>query len=320
MRIGIIGTGKHGSRYAHHIVRDIPELELVAISRRSSERRNQASLWNCRAYADWRALVAADCVEAVISVVPPALNLDIVRACVAARKPLLVEKPLAVSRAKAREILSLCEAGGLPLTVAQTLRYNGIVHLLHNRLPGMGELYSFCLNQRLEPSTLTWHEQPELAGAGVSFHTAVHLFDALHYLTGLEVERVMAISGQQKNAVLEDILLVLVELKNGVRGTVDCSKVAPARSGRLEFVCSKGHLVGDQMYNTCEQIRHLERTTLDGGNPVNTIIPLLQDWLRYLRDEGENPVSGHDGFKAVAVCEACLRSAVSGQWVTVEEG
>ncbi len=35
MRIGIIGTGKHGSRYANHIVNDIDGLELTAISRRS---------------------------------------------------------------------------------------------------------------------------------------------------------------------------------------------------------------------------------------------------------------------------------------------
>src|SRR5262245_53595014 len=31
-RIGLIGVGKHGSRYARHIRLDLPDLELVAIA------------------------------------------------------------------------------------------------------------------------------------------------------------------------------------------------------------------------------------------------------------------------------------------------
>ena len=47
-RVGILGTGKHGSRYARHVVDDVEGLELVAISRRSAEGRAQAAGWNCR--------------------------------------------------------------------------------------------------------------------------------------------------------------------------------------------------------------------------------------------------------------------------------
>ena len=318
MRIGIIGTGKHGSRYANHIVHDVPGLTLAAISRRSPERKAQAAKWNCQGYEDWRHLVEDDQVEAVIGVVPPALNLEIARACVTAGKPLLLEKPLAASFDYAREIVTLFENNSLPLTVGQTLRYNQVIQQFRGQLSELGSLYSFSANQRLEPSTLDWHEQPELAGAGVSFHTAVHVFDALRYITGLEVKRVMAVAGQQHNAVLEDMLLVLVEMEGGVKGTVDCSKVGQARSGRFEFICENGQLVGDQISNTCETIHNVQRTVLDPGEPASTIIPLLQDWQRYLSGLGANPVSGTDGLKAVAVCDACLRSAKQGIWVIVE--
>jgi len=318
MRIGIIGTGKHGSRYANHIVHDVPQLTLAAISRRSSKRKSQAARWNCQEYEDWWRLVTDDQVEAVIGVVPPALNLEIARACVTAGKPLLLEKPLAANLNDAREIVTLFENNSLPLTVGQTLRYNQVIQLFQRQLPKLGCLYSFSANQRLEPSTLAWHEQPELAGAGVSFHTAVHVFDALRYITGLEVQRVMAVSGQQHNAVLEDMLLVLVEMEGEVMGTVDCSKVGQARSGRFEFVCEDGQLVGDQIYNTCEIIHHVRQRGLDPGEPASTIIPLLQDWQQYLSGQGANPVSGVDGLKAVAVCDSCLRSARQGCWVSVE--
>jgi len=315
MRIGLIGTGKHGSRYARHIVHDVSGLELAAISRRSLKRKDQARKWNCRGYEDWRQLVDDDGVEAVIGVVPPALNLAIARACIRAGKPLLLEKPLAASLDEAREIVSLCNKNNLPLTVGQTLRYNQVIRRFRELLPELGNLYTFSANQRIELSTLNWHEQPELAGAGVSFHTAVHVFDALRFITGREVERVMAISGRQHNAALEDMLLVLVEMEGGVKGTVDCSKVGRARSGRVEFVCSDGQLVGDQIYNTCARVVGVDVQPVECGEPVGTILPLLEDWQRFLAGRGENPVSGEDGLRAVQACGACLESARRRAWV-----
>ncbi len=317
MRVGIIGTGRHGSRYANHIVRDVEGLTLAAISRRSAEGRQQAEGWGCRLFADWRNLVGDAGVEAVIAVVPPALHPEIATACAAAGKPLLLEKPLAVSVAAGCGIVDLFRRQGLPLTVGQTLRYNRVIRHLRKRLPALGRLYSFSANQRIEPSTLEWHARPELAGAGVSFHTAVHVFDALRYITGLEIVRVCAVTRQEHNPCLEDSLAVVMELEEGVIGTVDCSKVGHARSGRFEFVGSEGQLAGDQIYNTCERIRGLEVQALDPGRPVGTIVPLLEDWREFLAGRGENPVTGEDGLAAVRCCQACLESARRQRWVEI---
>ncbi len=318
MRIGIIGTGKHGSRYANHILHDVDGLELAAISRRSEEGRAQALLWECSWYKDWQQLVADEQVEAVIGVVPPALNFAIARSCAAFNKPLLLEKPLADTAASAAAIVELYTKRNLPLTTGQTLRYNQVIQTFKEKLPALGTLHSFSANQRLEPSTLSWHEQPDLAGAGVSFHTAVHVFDALRYITGREIVRVMAVTGSRCKAVLEDLMLVLVELEGSVMGTVDCSKVAKARSGQFEFICSDGQLVGDQVHNSCARIHGMNIQQIDCGDPVGTIIPLLLDWQRFLSGRGDNPISGTDGLRAVQVCEACLESARSGAWVDVQ--
>jgi predicted dehydrogenase len=317
MRIGVIGTGRHGSRYANHIVKDVSGLELAAVSRRSREGEAQALQWGCTWYEDWYRLVADDRVEAVIAVVPPALNLAIARECAAAGKPLLLEKPLADSAASAEAIVALYAGAGLALTTGQTLRYNQVIRTFKRVLPTMGRLYSFSANQRLEPSTLSWHEQPELAGAGVSFHTAVHVFDALRFITGLEIRRVNAVSRSHCNAVLEDLLLVMVEMENSVLGTVDCSKVGRARSGRFEFVCSKGQLAGDQVHNSCSQRIGANFEEIDCGQPVGTIVPLLHDWQQFLAGQGTNPVSGSEGMRAVQICSACLDSARTRNWVEV---
>jgi predicted dehydrogenase len=317
MHIGVIGTGKHGSRYAGHIVNDVAGLELAAISRRSGEGQEQAEEWHCTLYSDWADLITDRHVEAVIAVVPPALNTAIAAMCAAEGKPLLVEKPLAVSSAAATEIIDLFARKNLPLTVGQTLRYNQVVRALRRELPTIGTLFSFSANQRLEPSCHAWHDDPCLAGAGVSFHTAVHVFDALRYITGLEVRRLMAVTNRQHNIYLEDLLAVLVELEENVIGTLDCSKVGYARSGRFEFVGYEGQLHGDQVHNILEKITEAGVKKYESCTPVSTIIPLLADWRDFLTGNGPNPVAGEEGLQAIRLCEACLHSARTGEWVAL---
>lgn len=318
MRVGIIGTGRHGSRYANHIVNDIEGLELAAISRRSEEVADQAARWNCSGYISWQDLVMDSHVEAVVAVVPPALNPAIARVCANENKPLLIEKPLAVSTTAAREIVDLFALHNLPLTVAQTLRYNPVIQGLRRRLESIGLLMSFSANQRLEPSTLSWHEDPGMAGAGVSFHTAVHVFDAIRFITGLEIRRVMAVSRRHHSVMLEDLLAVLVEMEDNIVGTIDCSKVGNARSGRFEFVGNKGQLHGEQIYHALEFVHGTERERLEIGPPENALVPFLQDWYQFLAGKAPNPVPSEEGLAAVRLCEACLESSVSGKWVEID--
>lgn len=316
-RAGVIGTGKHGSRYGRHIVEDVEGLDLVAISRRSVDGQAQAAHWSCRWYADWRDLVADPEVDCVVAALPPMLNGEVAEACALARKPLLLEKPMAVSVAEAEKMGALFARQAVSLTIGQTLRYNRVINLLREQLPGIGALHSFSANQRLEPATLAWLDDPARAGAGVSFHSAIHVFDALRWITGQEILRVMARTRCLHSARLEDHLVALVELERGAIGTVDCSKIGPARSGRFEFIGAKGQVHGDQVHHAGERIEGLKRSALEIGEPANALVPLLRDWLAFLRGQRSNPIPSEEGLAAVRVCAACLRSAAKGGWEEV---
>jgi len=316
-KVGIIGTGKHGSRYARHVVEDIDGLDLVAVSRRTDEGRVQARRWSCRWYPDWRHLIADQEVDCVIAALPPVLNGQVATACALAGKPLLLEKPMAVSVAEAERIHALFRHRAVPLTIGQTLRYNRVIGMLREQLTTIGTLHSFSADQRLETASLAWLDDPDQAGAGVTFHSAVHVFDALRWITGQSVVRAMARIRCVHSARLEDHLVALVELEHGVIGTVDCSKIGPARSGRIEFIGSSGQLHGDQVHHLIETIRGQNRTPVAPGSPVSTIVPLLRDWRAFLCGEQPNPIAGEEGLAAVRVCEACLRSAAKGGWEAV---
>lgn len=319
-RVGLIGTGKHGSRYAQHIIDDIPGFALGGINRRDEDAgRRQAGEWNTSFYGSWRELVESDSIDCIIAVTPPGINLEIARACADANKPLLMEKPLARNGKEASEIVQVMARKNVPLTVGQTLRYNPVITKLARDLGEMGELYSFAVNQRIEPSSLAWHDEPEEAGAGVVMHTAVHVFDALRLITGMSVRRVTALSRCVHSSKLEDLMVILVELQNGVMGSVDVSKIGQARSGRFEFICHEGQLVGEQIHGFTKVIRQSRVVDYQELGQVPTILVLLRDWLSFLMGKRENPVSGEDGRYAVEVCQACLQSVAEGGWVDISQ-
>lgn len=320
IRVGIIGTGNHGSRYANHIVKDLGHrFHLAAISRRSVAAKEQAKAWNTRLYADWRELVSSDSVDAVICVTTPNLNPEIARFCADQKKPLLIEKPLSTDFYAGRELVELFDKLSLPLTVCQTLRYNSIILALRDNFPAMGNLFSLCATHRLEPSALSWLEQPEIAGGGVIFHTAVHLFDALRFITGEEIVKIRATARNIYNPHLEDLLVAEVILSGGALGIVDTSKVSPSRACRYEFVCERGQLHGDQVHGLLEKIEGSNISNLLVEPPGPAILPLLEDWFAHLHGNSENPISGAEGLAAVKICHACRESVVTDQWVEIED-
>lgn len=316
IRVGVIGTGKHGSRYVNHIINDLGgRLELVAISRRSPEGEEQARHWQCHCFHDWRELVGSEQVDAVIAVTTPNLNREIALHCADAKKPLLIEKPLTTDYRDGAEIVARFAEEGLGLTVGQTLRYNSVILELREQFHTMGQLYSFNASQRLEPSTHPWLEKPEVAGGGVIFHTAVHMFDAIRFITGAEFVRIRGSARTVHNRNLEDLLMVEMELDNGAIGILDASKVGPARAGRYEFVCENGQLQGDQVHGILQHVELAKIQELEVIPPGPTISPLLLDWYQFLVGSGKNPIPGEEGLAAVKICHACRAAVESGDWV-----
>ena len=70
-------------------------------------------------YGDYRALIADPTVEAVVVVTPPSLCPAICLETVKARKPLLIEKPLAPTGREARTMVTAAEEAGVLLKIGR---------------------------------------------------------------------------------------------------------------------------------------------------------------------------------------------------------
>ena len=321
VRFGLIGVGKHGQRYARHIRDDLSDVTLVALARRDSAKAHAlATEFRCRAYTDYRELIAAPDVDAIIVVVPPTLHRDIVAVACEARRPMLLEKPAAVTLAAGRELLALTRQAPLPVMVAQTLRYNSVVTTVRAALPSLGPIHSIRLSQRFEPSPLTWLDDPSISGGGMALHTGVHMFDLLRVLTGIEAERVACEMGSVTTRRTDDNFTAAIRMRGGaVLASVVGSRATHSRAGGIEVVGERGQLVADHVLRTAHRIEGAVITPLPLPPVTMTVLDVVRDFAAALRAGCSMPIPLEEGLRAVAIAEACYRSSATRRTVEVEQ-
>ena len=320
LRLGLIGAGKHGLRYARHIVEDVPEATLVALCRRDRpEGERAARAYRCAWTADFRELAADPGVDALVAAVPPGLHGAIVEAACRVGKPLLIEKPLAVSLDEARRIHALVANHGLRCMVAHTLRFNAVIRTIRAHLEEITPLQTVYLSQRFEPSELSWLDRRAEAGGGIVLHTGVHSFDLLRYLSGSEVAQVWAMMEGRFTRETEDTFTVMFRTRRtGIQGSVAGSRTTRGRSGLIELAGERGQLVGDHVHGFAYLLHDRQRRELVVGPDLPTVREVLRAFVDALARGGPFPVTVEDGLRAVAVADACYRSAARGEPVTVE--
>jgi predicted dehydrogenase len=312
-------VGKHGRRYASHVVRDCPNLELAAVCRRDPVAvQALATEYSCRAYTDYQELIAAVDVDAVIVAVPPVIAEDVVTAALSAGKPVLLEKPAAASLEAGRRLQALQDRCAVPVMVAHTLRYNGVVRALRTRLPDVGNLHSVALTQRFEPSLLDWIDDPARSGGGMVLHTGVHSFDLLRFFTDLEIEAVGCLVVSLHTKRTEDGFVATLRLGGGqVLATVCSSRAARGRTGYIELAGDQATLVGDHVGNWAHVVRGTEIEPIPLGAPVPTVREVLHAFAAVVERRLPPPISLEEGVRAVAVAEACYAAVRSASVVPV---
>ena len=320
IRFGLIGMGRHGMRYAQHLMRDVEDAELYAVCRQDPLRGGTfAREHNVHYYREYLDLLSDPKVEAVVVATPPRLHERICTTAVSAGKAVLVEKPMACN---AREAINIVEAtsrsGGL-LMVAHTLRFNTVVRALEHHLDDIGAIHTISMCQRLEPPERDWVDDFSRAGGGAVLNTGIHLFDLLRYISGDEVRHVYCETARIFYEELEDAFVATMGLRHSkIHCVLDVARYAGGRSGRIELVGETGQLMGDFEHGYGMIIRGRRATPLDIAPPVQTIVEALKAFVQALRHDEEPPISAVDGYQAVEIAEACYESASGKQVMEIE--
>ncbi len=319
LRVGIIGVGKHGSRYAKHIREDLPEIDLIGLWRRNThEGKRQARQYGCRYFHTYSDLLSDTSIDAVVVVLPPALNLSVCREAARRGKHILVEKPMAINVREAIRIRRAVSRHGIRLMVSQTLRFNAVIRAVKDCIPQLGSLHSIHLSQRFEPSPLAWMDQRDLSGGGIVLHTGVHSFDLLRFLTQEEVDKVSCTINRVGTKETEDnFSATMTFVKSPIIASVMGSRGTEGRNGLIELAGENGQVVADHVHNDLYTVRGMKRKRVRLGDPIPTVYEALKAFNYSLCRGVPFPVTIEDGAIAVAIAEACYRSAETGTWEKV---
>ncbi len=316
--IGLVGVGRHGSRYARYLLHDLPEARLTAVCRRNAGEGFSSP--GVKVYGDYRAMLADPLVDAVAVVTAPSLCPEVCVAAANARKPMLVEKPLALTGREARTIAEAAVRAGVILMTAQTMRFDSTVLKAKELLEGIGALNRAVLRSHIEtkPNLLVDSSRGAAVPVGALLELGTHLFDLVRFCTGDEVSKVRCVIEPCQVGVPEVKAEVELKTNGGVSCRLDIARVQSHRLGQMQWHGSKAVVQADWVNGAV--FRSIEKGAEEKWEVVAqpTVLATLRAFIHAIRTGEPPPISGIDGVRAVEMADACYRSALNeGRWEVI---
>jgi len=308
--VGLIGVGRHGIRYARHILQDLPFASLRAVCRQHPHQGlDLPGAESVKVYGQARSLIHDPSVEVVIAVTPPVFSPEICRLAVQARKPLLVEKPLATSAADARAMVSAAWQAGVPLMTAQTLRFDATIQEMHRYRPYIGRSERLLLTSHIEARETDPRHTEGYGKRGALLEIGVHLLDLVRFLTGEEVREVCCTMNRLPPTAPETVVSARLTTQGGTVCIIDTARLPGERVGLAEWIGSEGRLLADWPHRRFCAVNGRDEHEEREFPQSQTVLATLVAFLQAVENRSPMPITGDDGYRAVEIAEACYRSA-----------
>ncbi len=324
IRFGIAGFGLHAVRRLMPGFALAQNCKVVALSRRNPNKAREAAAQHGipHVFASTADLSRCSEVDAVLVTTPNACHLQDVLAAVAARKPVLCEKPMGMNADECRQMVEAARNAGVLLGVAQVFRFEDTTARFRDRLAA-GDIGRpvFARAEFSYPGSgqaRTWLYDRSLAGGGPISDVGVHCIDALRYILQDEPRQVSVFGRPAEGSGdVEAAAAVTLEFQRGTLATVLVSTRAHYRTP-LEIVGDAGVLRADDALNVERPVRlQLWR------NGQLAAEETVSNHLAYARQvdsfaaalEGREvfPVPGQEGWQNQIILDAAYRSLASGK-------
>jgi predicted dehydrogenase len=224
----VLGCGPRGERHARALLAHPERFRLTALCDLDGERarRLASELAVPRTYTDAGAMLAAERPDVLCAATPPPVRLPVVELAAAhAVRAVALEKPLALTLAEARRIVTVCAAARIRGVVCHQLKHAAHWRRVREIVAGGGLGRVSLLSASGRPSML---------------RVGTHLVDALLWITG--AGRASWVLGQAhgREAYAEDHpcpdhVAGVVGLEGGARALLEVGSLAPRHLSADDF-------------------------------------------------------------------------------------
>jgi myo-inositol 2-dehydrogenase/D-chiro-inositol 1-dehydrogenase len=318
MRVAVVGVGRMGALLAR-LLGQSPRVSDVVVT--DPDRSKTGAVLAAMSATVAPTLEAAiDGVDAVVVATPTDTHERVLRTTLGRRVPTFVEKPLALDLAECRSIVELVETTGVPLQLGFQRRFDP-AYIEARRLVESGALGTIYLVRLIAHD----HEPPPddyiPRSGGLFRDSSIHDFDALRWLTGVEVEEVYA-DGSVRNfevfARSDDIDtgVAILRLTDGTLAVLGQTRHDPRGYDiRMEVFGSRDAVVVG--LSDRAPIRSLERLGPTFPGPAwTTFLTRFEDayraelaaFLDLVEGRIESPCTAQDGLEAMRIAVAATIS------------
>lgn len=308
------------------------DCEVVGIASRSPERaeelRQDFHLNGAAIYGGWEEAADQGRADGVIITVPQALHPAATLGALEAGWHVLVEKPLAVDMAGARDVYQATRTHpGLVVMANQNFRWRPHVQALRwgirEELIGrVGHIMFECRQQIRRKTVDGWREK---MAEPFLLDYAIHHFDLMRYLTGDEAVRVVGLSFRPSwswfdgNAAAAAIVTMRSGLVVDYGGTMVSQGLETPQEGLITMIGEKGtlHLDGTSqvMLHGQGEVRALPQQPIPGGEFGHA----LAEFLGAVREKRQPETHVAEHIRSLGLLLAVVESSRRGGLVNVAD-
>jgi len=331
LRVAILGAGLIAPNHAAGF-QEVSELAQVVtvcdVDRDNAER--VAGMFAAHITTDYHQVLADPQIDLVDILLPHHLHYEVAMAAIRAGKPMLLEKPVAVTYRESLAIYAAAEEAGLYFGVAENTRYMKVYQEAEKILRA-GQLGQVSLvrtflpaNERMRLTSDDFWGKKARFGGGALIDSGPHTFYLLKWLFG-EVSELRAFTSQLYRVGSE------VEDNADVRGKLACGAdflssftftAEIPHSERLEIYGTSGSLIVDQLANP--PVKYFSGPTDFDGSPVEgadydplgwhyfSIVAEVKDFVQALIENRKPMVDPLDCCYTIRVIEKAYESARHG--------
>lgn len=329
VRVAMVGLGWWGRKMVAVLQAARADLDVVVAVEPNPAAKEFCEEQGLELSASYEEALARTDVEAVILATPHSLHEEQIEKAVAAGKHVFCEKPLAMTRAGAVKAVELCRKAGLQLGMGHERRFEPpVAEMLEAAANGkLGRILqveaNFSHDKFLSLDKSNWRLDAAQAPAGGMTATGIHLTDLSIRLLGPARDVRVSCENLASEIPQGDTMSAHVRFRGGGSAYVSATLATPFIS-RFAVFGTKGWIeVRDKAH--VEAPDGWVVTSASTGTPISVrevgpaepVRDNLVAFARAVRGIAPYAITGDDMINNIALLEAIVKSAASGQVVDV---